>query len=350
MRDTGLDIHVVDPLADERWDELVDRHPKASAFHTRGWLKALQLTYGYKPFVVTTSAPGEPMHDGMVFCRISSWFTGTRAVSLPFADHCEPLASGSEERAKLMSWLRTEQFLQKWKYAEFRPLWPCALGEDGPPPSSTYCFHELDIRPGLDHVFHEMHRDCIRRKIRRAEREGLSYQVGRTSELMEVFYRLLLMTRRRLGILPQPRGWFRNLQEYVGDDLQIHVARKDGTPVASILTLKHGRTVVYKYGCSNAALHKLGGMPFLFWHLIEESKTRGVEKIDFGRTDMRSQGLIRFKDRLGARKHTLTYYRYSTREKGAGDSGASDTVRRIVSLLPDSICVPAGRILYRHMG
>jgi len=28
-------VHIVDPIADNRWDELVARHPRSSAFHTR---------------------------------------------------------------------------------------------------------------------------------------------------------------------------------------------------------------------------------------------------------------------------------------------------------------------------
>ena len=66
---------------------------------------------------------------------------------------------------------------------------------------------------------------------------------------------------------------------------EIRLARKGGVPIAAILSLKHRRTVVYKYGCSDEKFHHLAGMPFLFWKLIEESKDAGAEQIDFGRTD-----------------------------------------------------------------
>ncbi len=343
-------IRVVDPLADSRWDELVAKHPKASPFHKRGWLRALQLTYGYDPFVVTSAAPGKPMKDGMVFCRVSSWVTGARAVSLPFADHCEPLASSAGEVAGFSEWLQAEREFQRWKYVEFRSLGLFEQVSSGPQPSSSYCFHELDIQPSVEDIFRRMHRDCIQRKIRRAERERLAYEVGRSSELLDAFYRLLLITRRRLGILPQPLSWFRNLFECMGDDLQIRVARKDGRPIASVLTLSHRRSVVYKYGCSDDRFHNLGGMPFLFWRLIEESKAWGAERIDFGRSDLQGKGLITFKDRLGASKHTLTYYRYPSCKKRAAKKWYLETARKIASLLPDAICGTAGRILYRHVG
>ena len=195
-----------------------------------------------------------------------------------------------------------------------------------------------------------MHRSCIQRKIRRAEREGLSYEAGRSAELLHEFYQLLLVTRKRLRILPQPRSWFRNLLNCAGDDLKIRVARKDGIPIASVLTLRHRRSVVYKYGCSRDQFHKLGAMPFLFWRMIEESKDCGAETIDFGRSDLRSDGLILFKDRLGANKRLLTYYRYPSCSEREAKKWDSETARQLVSLLPEAICGTVGRILYRHVG
>ena len=52
------------------------------------------------------------------------------------------------------------------------------------------------------------------------------------------------------------------------------------------------------------------GMPFLFWKLIEESKTEGAEQLDFGRTDLDNEGLIRFKDQFGTARTQITYLQY----------------------------------------
>ena len=80
---------VEDPIGDPRWSELLDRHPAASVFHSPGWLNALRQTYGYEPFVVTTST-GPTLENGLVVCRVKGW-TSRRLVSLPFSDHCDPL-------------------------------------------------------------------------------------------------------------------------------------------------------------------------------------------------------------------------------------------------------------------
>jgi len=137
----------------------------------------------------------------------------------------------------------------------------------------------------------------------------------------------------------------------MGDKLEIRLARKNGTPIAAILTLRHGSYLVYKYGCSNAKLHNLGGMPFLFWRLIEESKASGAQKIDFGRSDLDHEGLIIFKDRLGTKRRLLTYYRYTNaaaRQEAA--PWESHALRELFRSMPDAFLSTAGRVLYKHMG
>jgi hypothetical protein len=131
------------------------------------------------------------------------------------------------------------------------------------------------------------------------------------------------------------------------------LARKNGTAVAALLTLRHRSSVIYKYGCSDEGFHNLGGMPFLFWRLIEDSKASGAEVIDFGRSDLDNESLAVFKDRFGTTKRLLTYYRFwktgKKREESSMPWGAQ-TMRRFFTILPDTALSTAGRVLYRHMG
>jgi len=83
----------LNPLIHPRWDSFAAAHSKSSVFHQRAWLQALQDTYGYEPFFVFASGSDETLRDGFLFCEVKSRITGKRLVSLPFADHCEPLVS-----------------------------------------------------------------------------------------------------------------------------------------------------------------------------------------------------------------------------------------------------------------
>ena len=93
-------VYQIDPLTDPRWQEFTARHPRASVFHSSGWLRALQLAYGYEPIAYTLSPPQSEVANAVVFSRIRSWATGRRLVSLPFSDHCEPLVDGDVDAAE----------------------------------------------------------------------------------------------------------------------------------------------------------------------------------------------------------------------------------------------------------
>src|SRR5450755_1176727 len=76
MERAAGNVYEIDPLNDARWDALVESHPETSVFHSTKWLRALQTTYGYDTIAVTTCPRGVPLTNGLVFCRVKSWFTG----------------------------------------------------------------------------------------------------------------------------------------------------------------------------------------------------------------------------------------------------------------------------------
>ena len=131
----------------------------------------------------------------------------------------------------------------------------------------------------------------------------------------------------------------------------IHVASKDGIPVAGILTLTFKKSMVYKYGGSDAAYHPLGGMPFLFWRAIQAARALGVEELDLGRSDLDQPGLIAFKEHLGGVRSELTYYtRPERRARAFGRGPAARLAGMAVRHLPDTVLDLSGRLLYRHLG
>lgn len=342
-------VHEIDPLRDSRWESLIKRHPRSSVFHSTKWLKALQATYEYSPIVLTTCPPGCDLTNGLVLCQVRSWLTGRRLVSLPFSDHCEPLVENARELDELL--LHTKQYIdiRKWKYIEIRPISGCPGDQTGFGESATYSFHSLDLRKSKQELFQAFHKDCIQRKVRRAEREKLQYEEGNSERLLQKFYDLLVLTRRRHCLPPQPLSWFRALLEAFGGDLKIRVASKDDLAIASILTLAHKKSLVYKYGCSDERFHKFGAMSFLFWNAIQEAKDLGCEEFDMGRSDSDNAGLIAFKGHWGAICVPLRYWTYPERPAGKSSSLKKTIVERTVSMAPEFALRAAGRLLYPHM-
>jgi CelD/BcsL family acetyltransferase involved in cellulose biosynthesis len=347
-----IGIERIDPLKDARWPEFLQRHPNASIFHTPGWLEALRRTYGYQPVVFTSSSSTHELANGLVFCCINSRFTGRRLVSLPFSDHCQPLADNPERLMALLRFLEQSLKKEKWRYVELRPLTIGGSSLSGFEQNQTSYIHILNLSGSQDEIFRGFHKDSIQRKIRRAEREGLTYEEGRSEQFLDQFYHLLLRTRRRHQLPPQPREWFRNLIDCLGDQLKIRVASRHGQPMASILTLGFKNVLVYKYGCSDAKYHNLGPMHLLFWKSIQEAKNNGLKEFDLGRSDADNEGLVEFKSRWGATQSKLTYLRYpaSVVREASSEGWGVRIAKRLFLHMPDGFLEAAGKLLYRHVG
>jgi hypothetical protein len=344
-------IYELDPLCDPRWTALVESHPQSSVFHSTSWLRALQTVYGYEPVAVTTCPPQASLTNGLVFCRVKSWLTGWRFVSLPFSDHCEALIDSPDNLDAMLLHMKRDLDKRGWQYVEMRPVSHRPSSRTEMRECLTYRFHRLDLRRNTQELFHAFHKDCVQRKIRRAEREELKYEEGNSEALLQKFYGLMVTTRRRQYLPPQPLAWFRGLIATFGNDLKIRVASQGDVPIASILTLSHKRSVVYKYGGSIASLHKLGGMAFLFWKTIQEAKDNGLEEFDLGRSDNDNQGLIAFKEHWGAIGAVLSYWKYPPPKPAVPRSAwKTNLTRRLIRVAPDSALEAVGTLLYRHIG
>jgi hypothetical protein len=342
-------VYEVDPLKDPRWDKLVQHHAHGSIFHSPRWLEALRTAYGYDPVVISTCAPNETLANGLVFCRVKSWLTGHRMVSVPFSDHCEPLVNNADDLDCLLSSLKQRVDDGEWKYLEIRPvsLRPGSL--TGFLQTHTYKLHRLDLRKSKEVLFRGFHKSCVQRKIRRAEREDLKYEEGTSEDLLQKFYHLLVMTRRRLYLPPQPLRWFRGLIATLGKDLKIRVASKDGIALASILTVSHKKAMIYKYGCSNIAFNNLGGTAMLFWKTVQEAKDNGFEELEMGRSDIDNLGLIAFKEHWGASGTPVSYWTYPHRAE-LSSVWIEKLGRHLVPTVPDLALRMVGKLLYRHIG
>jgi len=339
----GVIPYLVDPIADPRWAQLIEHDPRASLFHSPGWLKALRDTYDFEPVALTTSAPSEQLANGVVFCEVKSWFTGNRLVSLPFSDHCEPLLRAGEDPGEFAAVAGSDQ----WRYVELRPVDAAPAGRSGFREAEKFWLHRLDLSPSAEEIFRRFHNDCVRRKIRKAEKEHVVYEEGNNRALLESFYQLLLRTRRRHRLPPQPKSWFRNLSKFLPESIKFRQASKDGQPIASILTFSYKNKLMYKYGCSDERYHKLGGMQLLLWRAIQEAKDKNYSEFDLGRCERENVGLRMFKDRWGATRSPLTYWRFRSGKFSAEHE--HQFARRILRLCPPPLLELAGRSFYRHI-
>ena len=348
------DIYEVDPLRDPRWQKLLGQHPQASIFHSVGWLDALHRTYGYEPVVLTTSPPESSLENGLVFCRIRSWVTGRRLVSLPFSDYCEPLCDLGEEFESLIGHLHATGIGQQWKYLELRPRQESladTMKKLGFSAVGKYTLHRVDLEPAAEEIFRRVDKHSVQRRVRRAERTGIVEVCGRSERLLKDFYRLMVRTRARHNLPPQPYAWFQNLVDCLGEAVELRLAYLKNVPLGAVLILHFKDTTYYKYGCSDGKFHSLGVMPFLLWRALLRAKAIGSRILDLGRTEDSQSGLIEFKNHWTPVSSWLTYWKFPAEPlRTSSQDWKLGMVKRICAYMPERLLAGAGALIYRHIG
>src|SRR5262249_53282646 len=134
-------IVVIDPLVHPAWDTLVAAHPRSSFFHSAGWARVLNETYGHRPFYVCRY-DGEALRQLLPLMEVSSFCLGRRGVSLPFTDFCTPLSAEAEDSRALRDYAVQHGRARGWQYLEWRgptDVTPC------PKPSLAFYGHVLDL-------------------------------------------------------------------------------------------------------------------------------------------------------------------------------------------------------------
>src|ERR1700693_3185104 len=127
-----MTLREIDPLRDPRWERFINAHEDSSVFHSVAWLEALRGTYKYNVLALTTCSEGKELTDAIPFCHVRSWLTGSRLVSLPFTDHCQPLTNPSVDLQSLLPLLMHFVALKRCAYIELRPLSIEVVGLESP--------------------------------------------------------------------------------------------------------------------------------------------------------------------------------------------------------------------------
>jgi len=333
---------VVVAADDSRWLTFVEGRSDATAFHHPGWTRTLSEAYGFEPFVAAHLEGGDVV-AGTPMVSLGRRRT-RRWVGLPFTDECPPLGDMSHVRS-LVGDLERDRVAREIESVELRGSVEGSIGV----PIDAGVTHELALDPDPANVRTRLHPSQARRNVDRAAREGVevTFTTDRVA-LLETFYRLHLLTRRRQGVPVQPRRFFARLWEHLvsrGHGF-VAVATLAGRPAASAVFLDASHTLTYKFGASDPDLLGVRPNHAIFWSAIEWACLAGRRTFDLGRTDTENAGLRAFKASWGAAERPLVY-------TGLGQVHATARVRArllrpVITHSPLVVCRALGEALYKR--
>lgn len=324
----------------EQWRTLTLGSPRATLYHSDRWIDALRLTYGFE-FQAALRAHNGEVQAGVLFARVRRPFARWW-VALPFSDSCPPLALEGTAEAELFGALREVLGQQRF---EMR-------GVIAPPPwqkIDNFLSWELDLSRSGSALYRGLNTN-FRRNVTKALKSGITIEHGNSPEMVGRFYRLQQHSRRRLGLPCQPLRFFQILRQRFGDDIEIWLASHQGNDTGAVLLLGDGDTLYYKWSARHSNENS-GAGHLLTWSLVEQWAGK-FQRLDLGRSDVRNEGLNRFKRSLGARSAVLPYAFFPTAPHNPPSSEVLSPQQRILTgvwkLLPDPVCRGIERFAYRY--
>jgi CelD/BcsL family acetyltransferase involved in cellulose biosynthesis len=333
-------------FTDPRWLDFVAAHEDAGPFHHPAWAELLCACYGFEGFALAFESEGRVV-AGLPVLQLGFRRKSRRWVSLPFTDFCPPLGVPSGQ--SITSALEGACARAGVAHLEVRaPL--DALDEEEP----AAFRHVLALTPDPDHVFASF-RSSLRNTIRQSEKLETSgaVTVRRASceaDLADVFYRLHVETRRRLGVPVQPRRFFRALWEQMlepGLGFAL-LAYSEERPVGGAVFLTWKRTMIYKFSASLRPFQHLRPSQLLLWHAIRGACRDGFDEFDFGRTDHDGKGLRAFKLGWGSVEEPLAYSVIGRPAARSGNGAAARTLRPVLQRSPPWVSRAVGELLYKY--
>jgi hypothetical protein len=280
---------------------------------------------------------------------VSSMLTGRRGVSLPFTDCCDPLCAPGHDAQPLVEAAIQHAGECSWNYAEFR-------GSGGIPHHSPatvrYYTHQLDLGKDEDVIWLGLS-GAARRSIRKARDAGVVISSGRDEAALKQFFRLHCITRKRLGVPPQPYSFFSNIRHHLveRDLATVFFASHRGKAVAAAIFMHFGTRVMFKFGASDIASQHLRANNLLMWEAIRRFAAVGMQNLHMGRNEMDNPGLQRYKLAWGTTESELAYYRYSPagRKFVGGRNPQQGWHHMALRRIPVPISKIIGSLVYPHM-
>lgn len=302
-----MEVALLDTLPAEI-DAVADASPRATFYHTRIWLESLARAYprmslrclvardagglrGYLPFFVARRGP---LH--------TSW-------SLPFGTYGGPVSDdGDVDRALLVSFRaeleRRGTFEAGW--VDFHSGAP-----DADALVEGALTHIVDLSDGFDAVWGRGFDKPRRRRVRRAEEQGLEVRAARGEDDVRRFVRVYQqrLDAWKSGAGHPERLFLELVARGAGDRTRLWLAVRGDEVLGGHLNLYHRRSVIAWYGMASAQGDEMHAGTMLYARCMRDACERGFDDYNLG-ASLGKRSLIAYKESLGGREYRYRIVRY----------------------------------------
>ncbi|MCX5680465.1 MAG: FemAB family PEP-CTERM system-associated protein [Candidatus Omnitrophica bacterium] len=302
-----LEIMIASDNNQKEWMEYVNSKPHAHFYYDYRWKKALEDSFGHQCFYLMAKEGGK-VSGVLPLIFIRNRIIASSLVSIPFLNYGGILADDKVTELFLLN--KAISILKEVKgvYIEIRGLEKLDL------PMITR-EHKVTMRLKLAADMNAGWQELdakLRNQIRKAEKSGLTFKVGK-AELLDGFYRVFCRNMRDLGTPVIGENLFKNILKYFPEETNIFIVEQKGKTVASSFTLTHKDAIEIPWASSIKNFNKLCPNEFMYWEVIKYAILKGLKNFDLGRCT-KDSGTYRFKKQWAAAAKPL-YWQYWVEEE-----------------------------------
>lgn len=201
--------------------------------------------------------------------------------------------------------------------------------------------HVLDLRGGFDHWWTSTVSKNLRRKVRRAERDGVEVRCGTGGDLLDEFRGLFELSIRRFAMrlhepvplaqlrarLRDPAGKYRVLAAHLGDAFRVYIGYHRGRPVVGDIVLLDRNAHNTRGAMDKERADAVRGAGLLVQaRAIRDACAAGAAVYNMGETGTSSTHAA-FKEHLGATPYDYHQYRFERVPLTMADRALREVVR-----------------------
>jgi FemAB-related protein (PEP-CTERM system-associated) len=301
----GIAVRVANLAAPEelrRLDAFVAGHPNSEPFHRPQWSLAVARGCGQQAHYLIAERPDGTIAGVLPLTAVRSMLFGSALVSCGFGVDGGVLIEDPAAIPLLAAEANSLAVALQCPAIELRggPLPPGFTVREG-----QYAGFVRDLPAGDDAILTSIPRKQ-RAEVRKALDLDMQVSIGRGQTDRRDHFQVYGESVRNLGTPVFPRRLFAAMLDAWGEDADVLTVRKDGVPVASVLSLYFKGTVYPYWGGGTRAARGLRANELMYFALMRHAAARGCTRFDFGRSKI-GTGAFSYKKNWGFEPRPLTY-------------------------------------------
>lgn len=290
-----IKIRIADESDRQQWDDYVRRHTEASPYQLMAWTIAIEAAYNHRQFNLIAERHGEIV-GVLPLCLMTPPLARGTLCSMPFCDLGGCLCDDPEIRGKIME--AALKIADEYSVSSLEIRGRLSYSEVGDRNYPGKVSMLLRLPESAELLFAGF-KAKLRSQIRKAEKNGLTFRVGRGTEDLDDFYRVLSVKMRDLGSPVHSMKWFDSVRAQYEDDMTIGIVSKNDVPVGAGILLFLEDKAVIPWASTCSKYNHLAPNMMLYWNLLKFATDKHCTIFDFGRSTF-GEGTYKFKQQWGA--------------------------------------------------